>query len=60
MDQEIDRELGKLAKQLMDCAEAAKADNEERLIQCLKSLGEDVRKLHDALKVRRFFEGGSR
>lgn len=57
MDEEIDRELGKLAKQLLDCAEAAKADDEELLIQRLKRLAEDVLKMHDALKVRRFFEG---
>lgn len=56
MDEEIDRELGRLAKQLLECAEAAKANNEELLIQRLKKMGEDVLMMHDALKVRRFFE----
>lgn len=56
MDEEIDRELGKLAKQLLECAEAAKADNEDLLIQRLKRMAEDVLTMHDALKVRRFFE----
>ncbi|MBL8845182.1 MAG: hypothetical protein JNN24_05375 [Hyphomicrobium zavarzinii] len=57
MDEEIDRELGKLAKHLLDCAEAAKAADEELLIQRLKRMAEDVLTMHDALKVRRFFEG---
>jgi len=57
MDEEIDRELGKIAKELIACSVAAKQDDEALLIERLKTMGESVSKLHDALKVRRFFEG---
>jgi hypothetical protein len=57
MDEEIDRELGKIAKELIACSVAAKQDDEVLLIERLKAMGENVFKLHDALKVRRFFEG---
>jgi hypothetical protein len=57
LDAEVDRELGKLAKELLACAEAAKADDEPLLIERLKAMGESVWTLHDALKIRRHFEG---
>ena len=57
LDAELDRELGKIAKELLACAEAAKADDEALLIECLKAMGESVWTLHHALKMRRHFEG---
>lgn len=57
MDDEIDRELGKIAKELIACSAAANQDDEALLIERLKAMGERVFKLHDSLKVRRFFEG---